>query len=352
METSVTSKQNSKLEDLLEDETLHTTIESPVSKCPRQESFIIDGRYEVLENLGEGAFGACFKVHDKQTSTFKALKMPKEHKSLPVLQREISVMQTMCRLPDAEEKPIAQLLDFQMDGGEMMSSEGVVYSDTVSYFISEFAPHGDLASYILENNEIFKSGLLESEVFDIFQQLLEGLEFIHNMGFVHLDLKPDNFLLMGNHKILITDFALAKNINGEDGNGNFKSYKAGTKKYWSPEMFTNSAYNGVNSDIYALGVSLFILAFGSLPFNEAKIEDPLFRLLLQKPVEFWKAHPEASRRISEQSVSSTLIKLLNHMLCPYTRYRLSIEQIKSHSWFQERLSEVLDRSNDQKFRTV
>lgn len=288
METSVTSKQISTSKDLFEDETLQTTFETSCSSCPENEKFIIDGRYEVLSTLGEGAFGACFKVYDNQSARVLALKMPKENSSLPVLQREIEIMRSLRQTGELTEKPLAHLLDFKIDGGEMVSSQGVVYSDDVSYFTAEYAKHGDLASYILNHNSYFREGILESEVFDVFRQLLDGVELIHGMGFVHLDLKPDNFLLMGNHKIVITDFALAKDINGEDLQGNFRSYKAGTKKYWSPEMFTKLPYKGVNSDIYALGVSLFILAFGSHPFNEARVEDPLFRLLLQKPVDFWK----------------------------------------------------------------
>lgn len=65
------------------------------------------------------------------------------------------------------------------------------------------------------------------------------------------------------------------------------------------------------------------------------MEDPLFAKMVQKPVEFWKCHPETARKLSENTVSPDLIKLLNYMLCPFPQYRLSVEQIKQQKWYVE-----------------
>ena len=91
-------------------------------------------------------------------------------------------------------------------------------------------------------------------------------------------------------------------------------------------MFTSLPYSGVNSDLYSLGIILFIITFGWLPFQYSNHDDFYFNIMINNPINFWKTHPEASRRISENTVSPDLIKLINHMLNPYPNLRLSIEK--------------------------
>ena len=113
----------------------------------------------------------------------------------------------------------------------------------------------------------------------------------------------------------------------------FINMKAGSKQYWSPEMFTNLPYNGVLWDLYSWGIILFILTFGCWPFQQSSLQDLYFSTMVQNPVEFWKIHPETSRRISENNVSPDLIKLINYMLCPYPHFRLGIKQIRMQKWY-------------------
>ena len=178
----------------------------------------------------------------------------------------VKEVQNMQQLGDAglveERKSIAQLLDFNIRRGVMVSTDSEVYATDVTYFVTHYAEQGDLASLIIKDTYKYKEGIDEMEVFGIFQQLLEAVEAVHEQGFVHLDLKPDNILVFSDSKVAISDFALSRDIKGEDNKGNFLSYRAGAKQYWSPEMFTSCPYNGVQSDIFALGVILFIITFG------------------------------------------------------------------------------------------
>lgn len=267
-----------------------------------------------------------------------ALKIPKDESFQPMFRREIEIMENLNDLGEENMESILGIIDYNISTGDIKSDQNVVYATNVSYFTSKYAKNGDLASYVIKNNKTFRKGIEETRIFGIFSKILNGIETIHERGFVHLDLKPDNILLFEDSKVVIADFALAKDIKGEDRKGNFCNYRVGAKQFWSPEMLNNLSYNGIQSDLYALGIILFIITFGSCPFNEAKIDDLYFSLLVQNPVDFWRNHPETSRRIANNSVSPDLIKLLNYMLCPYPQMRLSITQIRRQPWFAENFS--------------
>lgn len=251
-----------RMKPTFDSETVHTQTTLPQELSQQKENFWIDMRYYVSKFLGEGSFGAVFLVFDNITREYLALKMPKSKKQIELFHHEISVMNQLTQSDRTGDKPITHLKDYSLANGSMVSTANVSYANDVSYLCTSNATEGDLASHVINNVERYRNGLPESHVFGIFKQLLEGVEFIHKSGFVHLDLKPDNVLLFSQSEVAISDFALSRNIVGEDNQGNFKSYKAGAQQYWSPEMFTDLPYNGVHSDLFALGVTLFIITFG------------------------------------------------------------------------------------------
>jgi len=288
METSVLSNTKSESVSSISDESFEVTPSIEEASSIPNENFWIDSRYYVVKFLGEGAFGSVFLVYDNFIGQYRALKMAKNKYFEDVLKAEINAMQQLARGGDLDDKPITHILGHNIDQGVVTTNENEVITSNISYFITEYAEEGDLATHIVNNVDDYRIGIPEKKVFKIFEQLLDGIDAIHKKGFVHLDLKPDNILLMYHSTIVLSDFALAKSIKGEDGKGNFSKYKAGSKGYWSPEMFSSIPYNGQSSDLYSLGIILFIITFGSCPFQQANLEDTYFKLLVKSPVDFWK----------------------------------------------------------------
>ena len=177
----------------------------------------------------------------------------------------------------------------------------------------EFLSGGELYEYINA-----KKRLNEKEALKFFQQIVSGLEYIHQLNISHRDLKPENLLIDSKRNLKIVDFGLS-NIYKED---EYLKSPCGSPCYAPPEMIAGKIYSGRISDIWSIGIILFTMICGYLPFDE---EDNyvLYKKILEGKYEF----PDF---ISE-SAKDLIRNILN--IDPSTRY--SLEQIKQHSWFNE-----------------
>jgi len=124
--------------------------------------------------------------------------------------------------------------------------------------------------------------------------LLSSIQYLHNQsGIVHRDLKPENILLNARYDIKIADFGLSSKKEGKYGLGIHYS-QVGTRQYQAPEVLEKRSYRGESVDVFSMGVILFIMVTGTLPYmEEAKINDPLYQHIKTKSPElFWQAWKE------------------------------------------------------------
>jgi serine/threonine protein kinase len=176
-----------------------------------------------------------------------------------------------------------------------------------------------------------------------------GLRHIHEKGYVHLDIKPDNILVTKDLQLKIADFGLSQPLKGEDDKGTFNKRRCGTKAFWSPEIALGFEYNGEQADLYALAIILFIMVFGCRPFREIKIDDPLFMKLLKEPLAFWMAHPVTRSRIKDRTVSEEVVDLLARMLLVNPEDRLSKHDIAKHPWMLKFNKDIYEENDFEEF---
>eukprot|EP00330_Aristerostoma_sp_ATCC50986_P006012 CAMPEP_0114599550 /NCGR_PEP_ID=MMETSP0125-20121206/22073_1 /TAXON_ID=485358 ORGANISM="Aristerostoma sp., Strain ATCC 50986" /NCGR_SAMPLE_ID=MMETSP0125 /ASSEMBLY_ACC=CAM_ASM_000245 /LENGTH=215 /DNA_ID=CAMNT_0001806699 /DNA_START=49 /DNA_END=696 /DNA_ORIENTATION=+ len=130
-----------------------------------------------------------------------------------------------------------------------------------SIIVMEYAPHGDFNDSL----EIF-SGLQSQRLLrTYFQQLIKGVEYLHSKGLAHLDLKLENLLLSKDFKLKIADFDQIELIKANNGIN-----KCGTEGYRAPEAKRGCSgkVDLTKADVYSLGVILFALTFGMMPYAE------------------------------------------------------------------------------------
>ncbi|XP_031472477.1 CBL-interacting protein kinase 26 [Nymphaea colorata] len=121
------------------------------------------------------------------------------------------------------------------------------------------------------------------------KQLLSAISYLADVGITHRDLKPENILFDRNFNLKVSDFGLARDARGDQGNGQLTS-RVGTEGYRAPEV-EGGCYEGLKADLFALGVILFIMYKGTPPFLGTRSHDRIYRLIRERRyAQFWQLH--------------------------------------------------------------
>jgi WD40 repeat protein/tRNA A-37 threonylcarbamoyl transferase component Bud32 len=204
------------------------------------------GRFELLRVLGQGAFGTVFLAWDTRLRREVAVKLPRAD-----------------RLPSAEDR--ARFLREGRNAARL-HHPGIVEvyeageDDGVPYLVSAFMPGNTLADALLQRP------FTPDQAASLVATVAEALQYAHDQGVFHRDVKPSNILLLGDGAPLLTDFGLAR-VESETsitGDGQI----LGTATYMSPEQACGEAHRvDGRTDVYSLGVVLYLLLTGELPFR-------------------------------------------------------------------------------------
>ena len=201
-------------------------------------------------------------------------------------------------------------------------------NDTIRYAVFEYLHNGELFNYVLKIQRKFPEDISRK----IFYDLVKAVETCHKCGITHGDIKLENILLSSNFNIKLIDFGFAKRI--DEG---LISSLTGTKGYAAPECFITSAkeYEGIPSDIFSLGVVLFLLVMGFYPFEKPNCTDNKYKFIMKKDFNgFWKKC-EKNLNDSISTISGEFKNLFEKMVCYQANERLTINEIKNHPWFYE-----------------
>ncbi|MBD3413669.1 MAG: protein kinase, partial [Candidatus Aminicenantes bacterium] len=222
----------------------HTkTAESTSLKLKRGTVFA--NRYEVIEELGHGGMGRVYRVEDKKTKEELAFKFVNPHIS--------SDQNTIERF--ARELTIAhQITHKSVCRMHHLGEEKGHYYITMEYVKGE-----DLKSFIKR-----AAPLSTARSLSIAKQVCEGLAEAHKLGVVHRDLKPSNIMIDKEGNVRIMDFGIARSVQSKGLTG--RGVMIGTPEYMSPEQVEAKDVDQW-SDIYSLGVVLYEMTTGKLPFE-------------------------------------------------------------------------------------
>ncbi len=205
------------------------------------------GRFELVRELGQGAFGAVYLALDTKLSRQVAVKMPRarEFRTREDLERFLREARSVAQLKHPGIVPV-------YDVGE---------NDGTPYLVSEFVQGMTLADRLTAGRLTFR------EAAELTAAVGEALHAAHDQGIVHRDVKPSNIMLDAQGAPRLTDFGLAKRDVGEV-TMTLEGDVLGTPAYMSPEQAGGqSARVDGRSDVYSLGVVLYELLTGELPFR-------------------------------------------------------------------------------------
>lgn len=256
------------------------------------------GNYILGETIGEGAFAkvkiathviteekVAIKILDKQKLTADM------NSDIMRIKKEINILKSL------RHKNVIQLYE-------------IMESQTTLYIVMEYCEGKELFDYIIRRKR-----LTEREACRFFQQIINGVEYLHLMNITHRDLKPENLLLDNKKRIKISDFGLSAMTTNP-----LLSTPCGTPSYAPPEMLRGDEYNGEESDIWSCGIILYTMLCGNLPCVESR-EELIYQNMISHNFDF------------PSYVSASAIDLINNMLRINPEERYTFSQIKEHPWF-------------------
>jgi len=253
--------------------------------------------YEKKSKLGEGGGGAVYLVTSKKDGAEWALKeIRKDSYDLPLLEREILVMK------DLHHPGLVQMKE-------------AFHDKTYIYLVLDVIRGGELFDRIIE-----QESFSEEDACAITAQLVNALEYMHDKGCAHRDIKAENVLCVDKTgtQVKLADFGLA-NALGEASK--FASC-VGTTDYMAPEMLESLRYSfGV--DVWSLGVLTYIMLSGYPPFY-GKTENEKVEKILTAKYDFGHA--------VWNDVSDNAKDFINKCLCLQPKQRWSVKQLKEHPW--------------------
>ncbi len=223
--------------------TLTQTLTRPLQELTPGAMFA--GRYQIIEDLGQGGMGHVFKALDTRTGEKIAIKVLRtgleaDGRTLERFGHELTAARRI------SHRNVCRMFDLGEDGGRL-------------YITMEFVPGEDLKSILR-----MMGAMSPAQAVAVAVQICDGLEEAHRLGVVHRDLKPANVLVDKDGHARIMDFGIARSVRsrGITDTGTM----VGTPDYMSPEQTEGRDVDG-RADLYSLGVMLFEMVTGQLPFE-------------------------------------------------------------------------------------
>jgi serine/threonine protein kinase len=216
------------------------------------------GNYRIIDYIGSGGFGSVFKAEDITTpGRLVAIKeLHRKHtRSSVIKQRFFQEALAMARL---DHPNLPRLFTFGEDNGSY-------------YLVMEFLSGSQLSE------ELHGGPIASQRAAFILAQVMDAVSYAHRNGVIHRDLKPDNIMLMdeaGSLRVKVLDFGIARMVGGE--NLTIAGEGFGTPPYMSPERIAGSIDIDQRTDIYSLGIILYEMLAGQVPFNSSASDPAIY----------------------------------------------------------------------------
>lgn len=290
----------------------------------RQESVLKKSGYTVQETIGTGAFSNVMKAFSKTHNQTVAVKVISKQK--------------------ASQDVLTKFLPREIDLVTRLKHENLIrYHECIEttlryYIVMQYAENGSLLQLIRREKY-----LPEERARSFFNQLINAVEYIHSMGVVHRDIKCENIVFDANFTLKLIDFGFAR--------GNMQPVAVGSKMkpvlsktfcgshaYASPEILKSIPYQPQLSDIWAVGVVLYTMVFGQLPFSNVNNVNYLIKQVAAGPT-----FPK------DRCVSDECKDLIKRIMRPAAE-RVSIEEMRCLPWLSEDDSGYDESSQEKKMK--
>ena len=264
-------------------------------------------QYQIKEIIGEGMFGKVKLAIHLLTNEKVAIKIfdkgkIKTKKEKEYIEREIAILK-------------------KLNHYNTIKLFNIIQNDEYIFLIQEYISGKELL-YFIENTD----NLSEKEICRLYQQIISGIEYMHEMGIAHRNLKLENILLNYKKDIKIIDFGLSNKYDRDIDELLHSS--CGSPCYAAPEMIRGIEYKGLNTDIWSSGIILYLMLCKKFPFND-KNNSKLYQKIL------------SGKFIIPNYLSTEAKDIIINVLKVNPQERIKINEIKNHPWFN-----LVNKSNN------
>ncbi|CCH42946.1 Serine/threonine-protein kinase [Wickerhamomyces ciferrii] len=249
------------------------------------------GNYTIIKQIGEGSFGKVYLANHKLTHTKVVLKTG--NKTDPNLVREIYYHRQFKHIY------ITRLY-------EVVVSEGMIW------MVLEYCPGKELYDYVLGCGRIPIENAKR-----LFAQITSAVFYAHSLNCIHRDLKLENILLDKKKNAKLSDFGFTRECEQR----NFLETVCGTTVYMAPELIKKEKYDGFKVDVWSLGVILYTMLYGQMPFDEDDENMTGFKIVNTEP-------------IYKEDIPQSAIDLIKRMLNKTPSQRPSTLEILNHPFLE------------------
>ena len=277
----------------------------------------LDGRYEIREIIGVGGMAVVYKAYDNQENRLVAIKILKE---------EFLSNEEFLRRFKNESKAIAML-----SHPNIVNVYDVSFGDLIQYIVMEYIEGITLKEYIEK-----QGSLLWKDAVHFIIQILKALQHAHDNGIVHRDVKPQNIMVLEDGTIKVADFGIARFARSDQRTITDKAI--GSVHYISPEQ-ARGEKTDERADIYSVGVILYEMLTGRLPFQaESAVSVAIMQLQRepQLPTEINSSIPLGLEQITMHAMQKSQERRYQsaaEMLCDLGNFRKDPTITFSYSYF-------------------
>ncbi len=270
------------------------------------------GRYEIEKELAQGGMGVIFLARDPYIQRQVVIKVLMYSRMLDAVYRDF--FQQEAELIASLEHPcIVPIYDFGWYGEQ-------------PYIVMRHMAGGSLADHLSKEEP------KQTEIAHIFKRIAEALDAAHTHGIIHRDVKPSNFLFDSTGEIFLSDFGIAKSKTIQDDDG---SWLVGTPAYMSPEQALGTPIDK-RADIYALGVVLYRLLAGQLPFSNDSVT-ALLDAHIKMPIPDIRSVKNKVPAVWQEVVSKAMAKDPNDRYPTAGDFARDVAEVVSGKWYLRRL---------------
>lgn len=277
----------------------------------------LDGRYEIQEIIGVGGMAVVYKARDNQENRIVAIKILKE---------EFISNEEFLRRFKNESKAIAML-----SHPNIVNVYDVSFGDLIQYIVMEYIEGITLKEFIER-----EGSLRWKDAVHFTLQILKGLQHAHDKGIVHRDVKPQNIMVLPDGTIKVTDFGIARFARSDQRTITDKAI--GSVHYISPEQ-ARGEKTDEKADIYSVGVMLYEMLTGKMPFQaESAVSVAIMQLQRdpQLPTEINGSIPLGLEQITMHAMQKTVERRYQsaaEMLCDLGQFRKDPSLTFDYSYF-------------------